>query len=85
MTTCSFSLRPSVTSAEISLLMPMICAQLYAPVLLQHPHLDCRAFPRIADGDDRYQQNPLRLCQYDEDLRRHLNLQFTLRIEWRLV
>src|ERR1017187_1805849 len=39
-------------------------------------HIGCRAFAGIGDRGGRYQQGALGLCQHDEDLRGHLNVEF---------
>src|ERR1035441_609310 len=55
-------------------------AALDGAIGFEHLHIGCRAFGGIADGGGRYQQGALGLCQYDEDLRGHLNVKFPLGI-----
>src|SRR5450631_1526899 len=55
-------------------------AALDSAIGFQHLHIGCRAFGGIAGGGGRYQQGALGLCQHDEDLRGHLNLEFALGI-----
>jgi len=70
-----------VTSAEISLLMPILIARNSTLPSVFSTAPDVRTFAGIADGRPVSAER-LRPCQHDEDLRRHLNIQLRSGFEY---
>jgi len=80
-TTCSFSFSPSVTSAEISLLIPILTVRAsILPSAFQHLYRGLRTCGCITMAAAGINSTPSPGPKTMKTCRRHLNVQLTIRI-----